>query len=105
MSSGECPRVFEESEVPMLHSWNWSEPSWIEPSLAETLSDPVIQAVMAADPVDPQALDALLHEIALKVKPRLPLPQPAGPGAQRLGPPPSHHTFPQRLSTNATRPH
>ena len=71
----------------MLHSWNWSEPSWIEPSLAETLSDPVIQAVMAADAVDPKALDALLHEIALKVESRLPLPQPAGLGAMRIGAP------------------
>jgi hypothetical protein len=35
-----------------------------EPSLAETLSDPMIQALMAADAVDPDALDALLREVA-----------------------------------------
>ena len=48
----------------MLHYWS-------EPSLAETLSDPVVQAVMAADAVDPTALDALLREVAHKVEPRL----------------------------------
>jgi hypothetical protein len=41
-----------------------------EPSLAETLSDPVIQAVMAADAVDPAALDALLREAAHRMESR-----------------------------------
>ena len=42
-----------------------------EPSLAETLSDPVVQAVMAADAVDPAALDALLREVAHGMESRL----------------------------------
>jgi hypothetical protein len=42
---------------------------WSEPSLAETLSDPVVQAVMAADAVDPTALDALLRVVAHRVEP------------------------------------
>ncbi len=72
----------------MLHSWNWSEPSGTEitgtePSLAETLSDPVIQAMMAADAVDPLALDALLREIALKVE-FLPEARAAGSGALQI---------------------
>jgi hypothetical protein len=45
-------------------------PYWSEPSLAETLSDPVVQALMAADTVDPAALDALLREVAHRVEPR-----------------------------------
>jgi len=48
----------------MLHYWS-------EPSPAETLLDPVVQAVMAADAVDPAALDALLREVARRVEPRL----------------------------------
>jgi len=56
----------------MLHSWNWREPS-----LAETLSDPVIRAVMAADAVDPAALAALLREAALKVESTLGPSRPA----------------------------
>ncbi len=73
----------------MLHSWNWSEPSGTEitgtePSLAETLSDPVIQAMMAADAVDPLALDALLREVALKVESRLPEVRAAGSGALQI---------------------
>ena len=43
----------------MLQHWN-------EPSLAEILSDPVVQAVMAADAVDPTTLNALLRETARK---------------------------------------
>jgi hypothetical protein len=35
-----------------------------EPSLAELLSDPIAQAVMAADGVDPQLLRAKLSEVA-----------------------------------------
>jgi hypothetical protein len=49
----------------MLHTWS-------EPTLAETLADPVVLAVMAADAVDPAALDALLREVAHRVEPRLP---------------------------------
>ena len=69
----------------MLHSWNWSEPRRTEPSLAETLSDPVIQAVMAADAVDREALDALLREVALRVEPLLPLVLPPGSAAIAIG--------------------
>ena len=36
----------------------------IEPSLSETLSDPVIRAIMKADGVDPTALAADLQRIA-----------------------------------------
>ena len=45
--------------------------SWCEPTLAETLADPVVLAVMAADAVDPAALDALLRQVARRVEPRL----------------------------------
>ena len=41
---------------------------WSEPSLADALSDPVVQAVMAADAVDPIALSALLREAARKLE-------------------------------------
>jgi hypothetical protein len=41
---------------------------WSEPSLADVLSDPVIQAVMAADDVDPAALSALLRKAARKIE-------------------------------------
>lgn len=44
---------------------------WREPSLAETLADPVVRAVMAADAVDPAALDALLREVAHGMESRL----------------------------------
>jgi len=46
----------------MLHYWS-------EPSLADVLSDPVVQAVMAADAVDLAALSAMLREAARKVEP------------------------------------
>jgi hypothetical protein len=59
----------------MLHYWS-------EPSLAETLLDPVVQAVMAADAVDPAALDALLREVARRVGPRL-RPWATGAGAMQ----------------------
>ena len=45
----------------MLHYWS-------EPSLADVLSEPVVKAVMAADSVDPAALNALLREVACKVE-------------------------------------
>jgi hypothetical protein len=48
---------FGRSEVSMLYNWS-------EPSLAETLSDPMVRALMAADAVDPDALDTLLREVA-----------------------------------------
>lgn len=53
----------------MLHFW--SEPS---------LSDPVVQAVMAADAVDPTALDALLREVAHRVEPQV---RPGRPAPER----------------------
>jgi hypothetical protein len=53
---------FDESEVPMFHRWH-------ELSLAEALSDPMILAVMAADHVDPAALDTLLRAVAHRVEP------------------------------------
>ena len=46
----------------MLHYWS-------EPSLADVLSDPVVQAIMAADAVDPDALSALLRKAARKLEP------------------------------------
>jgi hypothetical protein len=58
---------------------------WSEPSLTEALSDPVIQALMAADAVDPAALNTLLREIALRVEARLPPARPAGIGALPVG--------------------
>jgi len=41
--------------------------SWSEPSLTDVLSDPVIQALMAADDVAPDALSALLRKVARKI--------------------------------------
>jgi hypothetical protein len=38
-----------------------------EPSLLDTLSDPIIQAVMAADHVDPHRLESKLRRIAARV--------------------------------------
>jgi hypothetical protein len=35
-----------------------------EPTLAELLNDPVVRAVMAADGVEPRALEAALREMA-----------------------------------------
>ena len=40
----------------------------IEPSLSETLSDPVIRAIMKADGVDPVALAADLQRIARNLR-------------------------------------
>lgn len=34
-----------------------------EPTLDEILSDPVIEAVMAADGVDPNEIETLLHRV------------------------------------------
>ena len=50
----------------MLHCWS-------EPTLAETLADPMVRAVMAADAVDPEALAALLRAAASRVEPSLSL--------------------------------
>ena len=38
-----------------------------EPRLAEILADPIVQAVMAADGVDPQQLLSILRKTAAKV--------------------------------------
>ena len=38
-----------------------------EPRLAEILADPIVQALMAADGVDPRQLLASLHKTAAKV--------------------------------------
>jgi hypothetical protein len=44
-------------------SWrNW------EPTLEEILSDPIVEAVMQADDVDPNELDAMLGDIASRLK-------------------------------------
>ena len=40
-----------------------------EPSLSDALSDPIVQIIMNADHVDPQALEASLRATALKVRP------------------------------------
>ena len=37
-----------------------------EPSLQDILSDPIIQAVISADGVDPGELDAMLRQVAQK---------------------------------------
>ena len=39
-----------------------------EPSLGDTLEDPVVQAIMAADGVDPAALRTLMRETARKIE-------------------------------------
>ena len=39
-----------------------------EPSLRDALKDPLVQAVMAADGVDPGALSTLLRETARKIE-------------------------------------
>lgn len=38
-----------------------------EPGLRDALADPIIQTIMGADHVDPQALEASLRETARKV--------------------------------------
>ena len=40
----------------------------IEPSLGDALNDPLVQALMAADGVDPLALGALMRETARKIE-------------------------------------
>ncbi|MBI1779403.1 MAG: hypothetical protein HYR63_29065 [Proteobacteria bacterium] len=40
-----------------------------EPKLREILADPVIQAVMRADHVDPDALRSTLQEMSQKIEP------------------------------------
>lgn len=39
-----------------------------EPTLEEILSDPIVEAVMLADDVDPDELDAMFDEIAHRLK-------------------------------------
>jgi len=41
-----------------------------EPRLLDALSDPIVQAVMAADGVDPEALRSSLRETAIRVAQR-----------------------------------
>jgi hypothetical protein len=41
-----------------------------EPTLAEMLSDSIVQAVMEADAVDPRALEASLRVLARRLKER-----------------------------------
>jgi hypothetical protein len=43
-----------------------------EPTLAEVLSDPLVQDVMASDGVDPRELEAELVEIAGDIRRRAP---------------------------------
>ena len=38
-----------------------------EPTLSDALSDPIVQAIMTADHVDPQVLASSLRETAAKV--------------------------------------
>ena len=40
----------------------------VEPSLSDVLSDPIVRALMTADGVDPQALEAELCKAALRAK-------------------------------------
>jgi hypothetical protein len=58
---------------------------WNEPTLSDTLSDPVIQAIMAADHVDPDALGDLLRETAHKVRFGVRSHRPADPGEGSTG--------------------
>ena len=39
-----------------------------QPTLEEMLSDPIVEAVMQADDVDPNELDAMLGDIASRLK-------------------------------------
>jgi hypothetical protein len=50
-----------ESEIPMSHCGS-------EPSAADALSDPLIQAIMAADANHPVALRALMLETIRKIE-------------------------------------
>jgi hypothetical protein len=38
-----------------------------EPTLSETLSDPIVQVVMLADGVDPQELEAMLMNVRAQI--------------------------------------
>jgi len=40
-----------------------------EPTLSDALADPVVRAMMAADGVDPQALETTLRKLARQVMP------------------------------------
>ena len=40
-----------------------------EPKLSDTLSDPVIQAMMTADGIEFSEFEAFLHDMARKVRP------------------------------------
>jgi hypothetical protein len=41
----------------------------VEPTLSDALADPVVRAMMAADGVDPQALETTLRKLARQVMP------------------------------------
>ena len=45
-------------------------PCQFEPTLAEALADPLVQAVMAADGVDPEKLAGCLGKVAVQIKER-----------------------------------
>jgi hypothetical protein len=54
MSAGGCPSVWQRQEV----------------TVAEMLSDSIVQALMEADRVDPRALEASLQGLARKLRER-----------------------------------
>jgi hypothetical protein len=45
-------------------------PCQFEPTLAEALADPLVQAVMAADGVDPEKLAGCLGAVAERIRER-----------------------------------
>jgi hypothetical protein len=51
----------------MLYAFDRNADAVREPTIAELLSDPTVYAVMAADRVDPAALEAELRFIASKI--------------------------------------
>jgi hypothetical protein len=59
---GKDPGIVSAMESPMNC---WGE----EPRLAEILADPIVEAIMAADGVDPEQLLASLRKTGLKVVP------------------------------------
>jgi hypothetical protein len=49
-----------------------------EPTLEEMLSDPIVEAMMRADAVDPDELDAMLGRIARTLRAAAPVRRPSG---------------------------
>ena len=49
----------------MLHAFGRKIAAVREPTIAELLSDPIVNAIMAADRVDPSALEAELRSVAV----------------------------------------